>query len=122
MIPQIPASELLARMGNEAPRLIDVREQHEYSGGHIPGATWIPMSLVPLRLDEFRSAPPVYVVCRTGNRSGHVVAWLARQGIAAVNVDGGTVQWSNAGGPLVTGMEPGQPSEAARGAEATDRS
>ena len=48
------------------------------------------MFLVPLRADEFKSTGPVYVVCRSGNRSGQVVTWLAGQGIHTINVDGGT--------------------------------
>ncbi|HEU4330562.1 MAG TPA: rhodanese-like domain-containing protein [Lapillicoccus sp.] len=41
------------------------------------------------------------IVCRSGNRSGRVVAWLAAQGIDAVNVAGGMQAWDAAGKPMV---------------------
>ena len=83
-------------------RLIDVREKFEYDSGHVPGAEWIPMSLVPLRVEEFRAQQPAYVICRTGNRSGQVVMWLAQRGIQAINVDGGTEAWQRAGFDIST--------------------
>lgn len=103
MIDQISVTDLKKTLDQGSGRLIDVREQHEYNGGHVPGAHWIPMHLVPLRTDEFQSTDPVYVVCRTGNRSGQVVTWLANQGIQTVNVAGGTVAWQNQGFPVETG-------------------
>lgn len=103
MIEQISVKDLKSAQDSGAARVIDVREKHEYDSGHVPGAEWIPMSLVPLRAEEFKSADPVYVVCRTGNRSGQVVMWLANQGIKTINVDGGTVMWQNQGFPVETG-------------------
>ncbi len=99
MIGQISVGELHAIM--PVP-LIDVREKFEYDAGHVPGATWVPMSLVPLRTEEFSAQQPAYVICRTGNRSGQVVMWLAGRGIRAINVDGGTQAWQRAGYPVTT--------------------
>lgn len=102
MIEQIDAQELhqLREAGEVA--LIDVREQWEYAAGHVPGAEWIPMSLIPLRIDEFASRQPVHVICRTGNRSGQVCMFLAQRGIRAINIDGGTEAWQRLGLPVNT--------------------
>ena len=52
---------------------------------------------------------PLAVVCRSGNRSGRVVAWLSQQGIDAVNVAGGMQAWDAAGKPMVAeGSGPAQ--------------
>ena len=102
MINQISAIELHAVMATTSVKLIDVREQWEFDGGHVPGAEWIPMALVPIRRQEFVSPDPVYVVCRTGARSGQVVAWLAQQGIRSINVHGGTEAWARQGYPIST--------------------
>ena len=59
MIEQISVKDLKRAHDGGTPRVIDVREKHEYDGGHIPGAEWIPMSLVPLRAEEFKSADQV---------------------------------------------------------------
>jgi len=39
--------------------LLDVREPEEYEGGHIPGATLIPLSELPDRLSEIDPKKPV---------------------------------------------------------------
>ena len=39
--------------------LLDVREFEEYEGGHIPGATLIPLSELPDRLSEIDPKKPV---------------------------------------------------------------
>jgi rhodanese-related sulfurtransferase len=39
--------------------LVDVREPEEYEGGHIPGATLIPLSELPDRLSEIDPQKPV---------------------------------------------------------------
>ena len=41
------------------------------------------------------------MICRSGGRSGQVVAWLNAQGIDAVNVDGGMRAWAGAAKPIV---------------------
>jgi rhodanese-related sulfurtransferase len=48
------------------------------------------------------------VVCKVGGRSAQVVGYLLRQGVDAVNVDGGLHAWEGAGRPLVadSGAEP----------------
>lgn len=108
MIDQISAIELHEVMTTTTVRLIDVREQWEFDGGHVPGAEWLPMALVPLRKQEFVSQHPVYVVCRTGARSGQVVAWLAQQGIPATNVAGGTQLWAQSGYAIETAQPAGR--------------
>jgi rhodanese-related sulfurtransferase len=47
------------------------------------------------------------VVCKVGGRSAQAVAWLQRQGVEAVNVAGGMVEWASAGRPMVS--ETGEP-------------
>ncbi len=39
--------------------LLDVREPEEYEGGHIPGATLIPLSKLPDRFSEIDPQNPV---------------------------------------------------------------
>src|SRR4051794_6999750 len=93
--------------------VLDVREQGEWAAGHIAGARLVPMGEIPGRLGEVAAmaddAPGGLVVaCRSGARSARVVAWLARNGVDAVNLEGGTIAWAETGRPLVsdTGREP----------------
>lgn len=79
--------------------IVDVREQHEWDAGHAVDAIHIPMGEVVARLDEVPDGAAV--ICRSGARSGQVVAYLAQQGRDAVNVAGGTLQWAAEGRPMV---------------------
>ncbi|MGY3126552.1 rhodanese-related sulfurtransferase [Agrococcus sp. UYP33] len=79
--------------------IVDVREQHEWDAGHAVDAIHIPMSEVVARLDEVPDGAAV--ICRSGARSGQVVAYLAQQGRDAANVAGGTLQWAAEGRPMV---------------------
>lgn len=89
--------------------LLDVREPMEWSAGHAPGATHIPMGELVERVGELRTDRRIICVCRSGNRSSQVTAWLRGQGFDAVNMDGGMGRWASLGQPLVddTGR-PGQ--------------
>ena len=49
--------------------VIDVRTIEEYTAGHVPGAVFMPLHVVPLRLSEFSRRSPVYVVCESGARA-----------------------------------------------------
>ena len=81
-------------------RILDVREPHEYRAGHVPGAASMPVSEVPLRMDELGRRRPVYVICESGNRSSRVATYLYGHGIEAISVAGGTAAWRAAGRPL----------------------
>jgi rhodanese-related sulfurtransferase len=94
----------LAAATHRGERVIDVRERFEYASGHIPHSDWIPLSLVPLRVDEFKGADPVWLVCETGNRSYQAASYLTRHGIRAISVDGGTSAWRSAGFPVTSGV------------------
>lgn len=82
--------------------LIDVREPDEWAAGHVAGAVHVPMGDLPGRLADLPVADPVYVICRSGQRSGRSVQWLVQQGIASVNVTGGMQAWASSGRPMVS--------------------
>lgn len=81
--------------------LLDVRERNEWEAGHAPTAYHIPMSELPARLGELPDDDPLYVVCRSGNRSARVVTYLVAQGYPAVNVTGGMQAWLASGREIV---------------------
>jgi rhodanese-related sulfurtransferase len=95
-VPEIGVAELPADAV-----LIDVREDDEWQAGHAPDAAHLPMSRFVERLDELPDADPLYVICRSGGRSGRVVAYLNQQGRQSVNVAGGMQSWAAGGRPMV---------------------
>jgi rhodanese-related sulfurtransferase len=83
--------------------LLDVREDQEWAAGHAPDAHHLPMMQVPGRLSEVPDDRDVVVVCRVGERSARVVAYLRANGYDRVeNLDGGMMDWVRAGRPLVS--------------------
>lgn len=85
--------------------VIDIREPYEYLSGHVPGAELIPMGYLPSRAATFPKDQPVYLICATGNRSNAMADFLARMGIDAVSVTGGTSAWARAGLEIVQGEQ-----------------
>jgi rhodanese-related sulfurtransferase/glyoxylase-like metal-dependent hydrolase (beta-lactamase superfamily II) len=83
---------------------LDVREDDEWDAGHAPAARHIAMRDLPDHLDEFRDGRRIVVICRSGNRSGKVTAWLLNHGIDAVNMTGGMQVWEKAGLPVVNAV------------------
>src|SRR5690625_4136712 len=69
--------------------IIDAREQGEYNAGHLQGAIDIPLSEFRGRLDEIPKDQPVYVHCRSGQRSYNMVMALQNLGYENIfNISG----------------------------------
>lgn len=64
--------------------IVDVRERGEYANGHIKNAVNIPLSEIRQRINEIPKDKPVYLHCRTGQRSYN--ATLALQNLGFSNV------------------------------------
>ena len=86
--------------------IVDVREPGEYVGGHVPGATLVPMGQLSSRLRELPKGKPIYLICASGNRSLSMTNFLMRAGYDAYSVAGGTGAWARAGHPIVLGRRP----------------
>ena len=90
--------------------LLDVREPDEWAAGHAPGAHHLPMWEVPARLAEVPRDRPVVVVCRSGNRSGQVIAYLQGHGFTPLrNLDGGMHAKAHEQRPMVS--DDGRPAQ-----------
>ena len=88
---------------NEEAQLVDVREPDEWeSTGVPPGALLIPLGEIEQRAPaELAKERPVYVICRSGNRSRTASQTLIGLGYSEVyNVDGGIQAWIGAGLPV----------------------
>jgi rhodanese-related sulfurtransferase len=88
--------------------LLDVREDDEWAAGHAPGARHIPLGQLGARTAEIPQDRAVYVICRSGVRSGRAAQALSGAGWEAINVAGGMQDWAAAGRPMATdsGAEP----------------
>lgn len=89
--------------------VLDVREPDEWHHGHIDGALHIPLRDLPQRLADLSTDSQVLVVCKVGGRSAQAVGYLVQNGVDAVNLDGGMLEWQAAGRPMTS--ESGGPAQ-----------
>jgi sulfur-carrier protein adenylyltransferase/sulfurtransferase len=92
------AHELLASI--DPPLLVDVREQDEWSEGHLPGAVHVPRGNLESRIE--RAAPdrarPIILYCQSGSRSAFGAKTLAELGYEnVVSLAGGFTDWKRNG-------------------------
>lgn len=82
-------------------RLVDVREPHEYAGGHIADAELVPLGTVLEAAATWDRNQPVLLICRSGARSGRAAAELSRRGFTTLyNMTGGMLEWEAVGLPV----------------------
>jgi rhodanese-related sulfurtransferase len=94
-VPPAIAAELHAR---GAVTVIDVREDDEWTTGHISGAIHIPLAMLdPASID---ASKPIITVCRSGNRSGKAADKLRAVGLMVRNMTGGMQDWVRTGLPV----------------------
>lgn len=85
---QVPVTAVRQLVESEA-YIVDVREEHEFKAGHLKGARNIPLSQLRPRMEEIPRDVPVYIHCRTGQRSYNAVCCLQNHGYRNVwNVSG----------------------------------
>ena len=97
---EIAHEDLAAALKSEACVLVDVREPHEFSAGHIAGAINMPLSRFdPSRLPDGKA---VVLICRSGARSASALSRARAAGHANVlHYRHGVIGWTNAGGEFV---------------------
>lgn len=95
----------------EGLTVLDVREPVEWAHGRIDGALHIPLMELVERVAEVPADNQVLVVCKVGGRSAQATGYLVQSGYQAVNLDGGMLDWSAAGRPMVSDpqVNPGDP-------------
>ena len=94
----ITIDELKSKILNSNPiHIVDVRTDEETAMGVIPEAETIPMDKIPDNLNHFNSEDTYYIICKVGGRSAQVVQYLERNGVHAVNVEGGMDAWGHEG-------------------------
>jgi rhodanese-related sulfurtransferase len=82
---------------------LDIRDDGEYKGGHIPEAIHIPLKQLPERVKELdkHKGCPVITYCRSGTRSNSAGSILKKHGFESVyNLGGGMTAWQSANLPI----------------------
>ena len=87
----------------EAFQLVDVREDHEWEKGHLPGATHLGKGIIERDVEKHFPDPatPIVLYCGGGFRSAIAAKSLKQMGYTnVISMDGGFTGWKNAGLPI----------------------
>jgi rhodanese-related sulfurtransferase len=101
---EVSAAEAAAMIRNIDPFILDVRTAGEFAAGHLQGATLVPVQILQQRVGTLAAAKdePVFVYCRSGNRSTVAARILMDAGYEqVVNLRRGIKEWQQAQLPLV---------------------
>jgi hydroxyacylglutathione hydrolase len=78
----------------EPMTVVDARDEHEWSSGHVPGAVHIYVPDVPYRAAEIPPEAPVAVHCASGYRAGIAASLLEQAGLKRIiHVNGPYSDW-----------------------------
>lgn len=100
----LSVTEFSAKVAEAGVITLDVRTPGEFAEGHLKGAR-----LIDFQSGNFENEISILdknatyaVYCRSGNRSGQAVKVMRDTGFTKVfNMNGGVIDWANAGLPLV---------------------
>jgi rhodanese-related sulfurtransferase len=94
----ISTAELKEKIGKEMDvQLVDIRTSFEYNRGHIKSARNIDYMGRGFRekFNSYDKNKPLYLYCRSGNRSGKAVQFLVQAGFTKVfDLQGGILEWN----------------------------
>ena len=97
-------SEFSTKVAEAGVITLDVRTPIDFAEGHIEGARLIDFQSGNFENDiaALDKNATYAVYCRSGNRSGQAVKVMQDAGFTSVfNMNGGVIDWANAGLPLV---------------------
>ena len=79
--------------------LIDVRTSEEYESGHLDKAQNIDFlneELFITEIEKFDKSQPIYIYCRSGNRSGKAATLMQELGFQTIyDLEGGYLNWTS---------------------------
>ncbi|NIO38898.1 MAG: rhodanese-like domain-containing protein [Burkholderiales bacterium] len=100
---EVGPMEAVQLMNRNDAVVLDVREEGEFSGGHISGSKHVPLGSLEQRSGELKkfAKKPVVVVCASGARSRSACSTLKKLGFDNVSLlAGGIGAWRQASLPV----------------------
>jgi hydroxyacylglutathione hydrolase len=97
-IERITVGNLSEELLDDAPFVLDVRSESEWSEGRIDGSYNVPLTQLRERIDEIPKDVRLVAQCRTGYRSSIAASILAQRGYRkTLDLVGGIEAWDAAG-------------------------
>ena len=98
-------AEFQAKTQESEVVILDVRTRGEFNEGHIANAINIDFESDTFlnEISKLDKSKTYAVYCRSGNRSSQAVSKMTNEEFVSLyNLNGGVIDWANAGYPLVT--------------------
>ena len=94
---EISVNELANLIKNKkCANLVDVRNPDEVKEFNIEGSQFIPLAELEERISEIDQTSPIFLICKSGNRSAKAAEILKTKGMTEItNVIGGMDDWKN---------------------------
>ena len=102
---KVTSLEAVQMLNHKSAVIVDVREPHEFTSGHIVRAINIPLGEVAARSRELKKYKerPVIICCASGARAARAVGILRKEGFTDVrNLAGGLSAWRSANLPIIS--------------------
>jgi len=100
----VTVQELVNLVNRDGAVVVDVRDKHEFSQGHIVDAINVPHVAISSRLGELEKykQKPVVLACKMGQHAGAAGTVLRKAGFENVSrLKGGIAEWRNQNLPVV---------------------
>jgi rhodanese-related sulfurtransferase len=99
------AKEFSEKIAEEGVRILDVRTPDEISKGYIEGAQFVDFYRedFKIEIDSLNKEFAYAIYCRSGKRSSQAMEIMQEFGFENLyNLEGGIIEWTNAGMPVVS--------------------
>jgi rhodanese-related sulfurtransferase len=103
-VTNLNVSDFAKKASNSSVVVLDVRTPGEYQSGHLTNAVNVDYEGMNFEgeVNKLDKTKTYAVYCRSGRRSGLATEVMAKNGFKSIfNLNGGIIDWQNAGMPVV---------------------
>ena len=99
MVEEISTDEVEEKLDDDNVQIVDIRNEHHFAAGHIPGAINIPLHRLPREIPEYDWGEEIVVACPIGQSSIQAARLIGSyEGVTAdarvASMAGGYEEWS----------------------------
>ena len=101
----VSPSQLVTEVNSNNALVVDLRSDKDFLTGHIAAAVNIPfdrLKEVPEKIKQYKDRSVIFV-CDNGRHSTTAQALMKKEGMPAIRLTGGLIEWRNANMPLIKG-------------------
>jgi len=99
---ELKPNEAVLLMNHDDAAVIDIRDNNDFTKGHILKAIHVPFALLDGKINDLKGYQdaPLIVCCRSGQQSARAAVTLRRHGFSKIyKLAGGMLAWESAGLP-----------------------